>query len=119
MRAVVEDVLRYLASPNPVPDTLIAAQRELGDRNLRVVCINLASWWRRKFLLQTQHPYMRLSRQYPWCQHLRTAAELTAELHELLRFEAFRCHFADSLTTEDIAEINAYAQEHYNPQLRT
>ncbi|MCE9555817.1 MAG: hypothetical protein K8T91_20915 [Planctomycetes bacterium] len=119
MRQIIEDICRYLSSPKPVPETLIAAHRELEDLELRFICLELASWWGRTTLLQSRHPYLTVPPVATWSKNLQTAVSVTPELCAIVRSEGDRYWFAEQLTREEIQEINAYVQEHYRPRLMT
>jgi hypothetical protein len=110
MRQIIKDVIGCLMTGEHT-SSLQSACAAWGEREVRFFCINLSSWWGRRTLMQSRHPYLSLSPAYPWYPQFRAFVESIPELRELVRFDDDACYFSDSVTDEERRAINDYAQE--------
>ncbi len=119
MNQIVADIIDFVNEPDSTPSTLTPGVDSLGRRPLRVVCINLARWWRRSTLLTSRHPYMSINPSHEWCQNLESLIAMTPSLARIVEVSSGRCCFVNDFTDEQIAEINSYTRDNYQPALRT
>lgn len=118
MRQIVKDVIEYVTTGQQAT-LLQAACAQWSEVEVRLFCIKLCSWWARRTLMQSRHPYLSLSPAYPWHPSFRAFVESTPELRSLVDFRDGACHFSNTLENEERRAINDYAQEHYRPTLFT
>lgn len=117
MRQVIKDVIGYVMMGQQ-SSSLQSACAEWGQRDVRLFCVSLSSWWARRTLMQSRHPNLSLSA-CPWHPQFRAFVESIPELRDLIRFDDDACHFSDSVTASERRAINDYAQEHYRPPVFT
>src|SRR5262249_54306596 len=116
VRQIIKDIIGYVMTGQHTP-SLQSAYAQWGERDVRLFCIKLSSWWARRTLMQSRHPYLSLSPAYPWHSKFRAFVQSIPELRELVRLTENACHFSDSVTDDERRAINDYAQEHYRPRL--
>ncbi len=116
MRNIVKEVIDFVEKGR-VGAALRGMHTKFGKIELRLFCINLASWWARSTLMQSHHPYLPLhptSPGYvPFCEFVMDVAEL----NDLVVVNGDRCEFRDSVSREEWNSINEYARLNYKPRL--
>lgn len=115
MNSIVSDIIAFVDDSNATPESLIVAHNTIGRRALRIVCIKLAGWWRRERLQGSRHRYLSLNVAHEWCRNLNVVLTTVPELANILALTEGRCGFVPSVNPDDVAEINSYARDHYNP----
>ena len=116
MRNIVEEVVEYLQTGVPGP-TLAEAEHEYGKLDLRLFCINLASWWGRGTLMKSRHPYMQIQAGVPWHERFRIFVASVSELRELVQFKDDGCHFSEAIPREEWQAINDFVRANYKPRV--
>ncbi len=115
---VVKEVVDYFKTGN-AGTILTEVHRRLGDRELRVVCIELLGWWGSQYLMVSRHPYLLAPTDSPRTVRLRTVFALVAELSELVEERDWAFHFRAEISDELKRTINEYIREHFHPRLMT
>jgi len=87
----------------------------MDTRDLRELCVKLLAWWGRAKLMQSDHPEMAFSTDYPWCQRLVRMIQVTPELQELVEVSDRNCRFAPPVSREEWQRINDFVKENYQP----
>ncbi len=113
----VEDILDFLDGKRPVHEQLELGMQLLGKKELRVVCIKLASWWRCDVSNKNRLPTLPLIDHFPWCDNLRRLHETAEPMARLFTVDNIVCSYSSDLPSKDIARINQLAIERYKPRL--
>ena len=114
MRQIVRDTIEFIKSSSIGP-SLRGAESIMDTRDLRELCLKLLAWWGRAKLLQSDHPELAFSMEYPWCQRLARMIQVTPELQDLVELTDRACRFAAPVSREEWQRINDFVKENYQP----
>jgi hypothetical protein len=116
VRKVVLDIVAFL-NTGIAGDTLRATEHDFGSQDLRLFCVELASWWGRSTLMQSRHPYLGMRNDFPWQGQIRKFVESVPELKQLVCFDEESCRFAEEIGRDEWEAINEFIRANHKPRL--
>jgi len=117
MTTAISELLDYFNGAKPSP-TLAKVVEVFGQKNVRVVAIELFSWLKRQKRFGHEKP-LELKQQYTWCEKLPLMLEEWPALSELFIVDSGRCNFRECMSIDQRDQIRTEATERYQPVLRT
>ncbi len=117
MNTAIGELLDYFNGEEPSP-ALAKVVDALGQKNVRVISIELFSWLKRQQRFGHEKP-LELKQQYTWCQELPLMLDQWQALSKLFVIDSGRCVFSESVPSAERDRIRSLVMERYQPVLRT
>jgi hypothetical protein len=117
MTTAISELLDYFNGKEPSP-ALARAVETLGEKNVRVISIELFSWLKRQQRFRHEKA-LELKNNYAWCKNVPIMLEKWPALGQLFIVESGRCNFRGIVSTDERDRIRSLATEQYQPVLRT